>query len=113
VLNITTSCRSFESSSDLPSRREIGTSLLDMLSAPWWGLTQLLTPLQLHPWNLRGDLSCDRLRPRWGFYDLGVAYLYSTQVNLEDFVGKRVTLLVSPRPNNNFAFPAYYVFEVE
>lgn len=46
-------------------------------------------------------------------HDITVAYLYSTQVNLDDFVGKRVSLLVSPRPNNNFAFPAYYVIEVE
>lgn len=46
-------------------------------------------------------------------HDLTVAYLYSTQVNLEEYVNKRVTLLVSPRSNNNFAFPAYYVLEVE
>lgn len=46
-------------------------------------------------------------------HDMTVAYLYSTQVNLDDYVGKRVNLLVSPRPNNNFAFPAYYVIEVE
>lgn len=46
-------------------------------------------------------------------HDITIAYVYSTQVNLDDFVGKRVSLLVSPRPNNNFAFPAYYVIEVE
>lgn len=46
-------------------------------------------------------------------HDITIAYIYSTQVNLDDFVGKRVSLLVSPRPNNNFAFPAYYVIEVE
>jgi|JI10StandDraft_1071094.scaffolds.fasta_scaffold03269_10 hypothetical protein len=46
-------------------------------------------------------------------HDITVAYLYSTQVNLDDYIGKRVNLLVSPRPNNNFAFPAYYVIEVE
>lgn len=46
-------------------------------------------------------------------HDITTAYVYSTQVNLDDFVGKRVSLLVSPRPNNNFAFPAYYVIEVE
>ena len=45
--------------------------------------------------------------------EIPVAYLYSTHVNLEEFVGKRVNLIVSPRPNNNFAFPAYYVLEVE
>ncbi|MDJ0651722.1 MAG: hypothetical protein QNJ27_01750 [Simkaniaceae bacterium] len=46
-------------------------------------------------------------------HDMTIAYVYSTQVNLDDFVGKRVSLLVSPRPNNNFAFPAYYVIAVE
>jgi len=45
--------------------------------------------------------------------ELPVAYLYSTQVNLQDYVGKRVTVLVAPRSNNNFAFPAYYVLSVE
>ncbi len=42
-----------------------------------------------------------------------IAYLYSTQVDLASHVGKRVTLLASPRPNNHFAFPAYFVFSVE
>ncbi len=41
------------------------------------------------------------------------AYLYSTKINLDEFVGKTITLKVSPRPNNNFAFPAYYVNEIE
>lgn len=44
--------------------------------------------------------------------DLPIGYLYSTHVNLEEHVGKRVTLLISPRPNNHFAFPAYYVLDV-
>ena len=42
-----------------------------------------------------------------------VAYLYSTSVDLEKFAGKNVTMLVSPRPNNHFAFPAYFVLSVE
>lgn len=46
-------------------------------------------------------------------HDITIAYVYSTQVNLDDYVGKRISLLVSPRPNNNFAFPAYYVIEIE
>lgn len=45
--------------------------------------------------------------------DVPVAFVYSTQVNLEEYVGKRVNLIVSTRPNNSFAFPAYYVLEVE
>lgn len=48
-----------------------------------------------------------------GSEEAPVAYLYSTQVNLEDYEGKNVTLLVSPRPNNHFAFPAYFVFNVQ
>jgi len=42
-----------------------------------------------------------------------VAYIYSTQTDLQDFVGKKVSLKVTERPNNNFAFPAYYVLDVE
>ncbi|HSX25993.1 MAG TPA: SH3 domain-containing protein [Chlamydiales bacterium] len=42
-----------------------------------------------------------------------IAYLYSTHVDLEKYAGKTVTVLVSPRPNNHFAFPAYYVLGVE
>ncbi len=45
--------------------------------------------------------------------DLPICYLYSTQVNLQEYVGKKVNLLVSKRSKNNFAFPAYYVHEVE
>jgi len=48
-----------------------------------------------------------------GAEDAPVAYLYSTKVDLDQFVGKTVTLLATPRPNNHFAFPAYYVFSVE
>ncbi len=45
--------------------------------------------------------------------DIPVAYVYSTRVNLESLVGKEVKFVVSPRSNNNFAFPAYYVLDVE
>lgn len=41
------------------------------------------------------------------------AYLYSTKINLDEYVGKKVKLNVSARPNNNFAFPAYFVNSVE
>lgn len=44
---------------------------------------------------------------------LPVAYLYSTKVDLESKVGQQVSLLVSERPNNQFAFPAYFVHEIE
>lgn len=42
-----------------------------------------------------------------------IAFLYSTRVNLEKFVGQKVTLMVAPRPNHNFAFPAYFVIQTE
>ena len=45
--------------------------------------------------------------------DVPLAYIYSTKVNLQSLVGKHVKLVAAPRPNNNFAFPAYYVLSVE
>ena len=45
--------------------------------------------------------------------DLPVAYLYSTKVDLEKFIGKEVALIVSSRSNQHFAFPAYFVNYIE
>ena len=45
--------------------------------------------------------------------DLPVAYVYSTQVNLQNLVGQKVKLIGAPRPNNNFAFPAYFILSAE
>lgn len=45
--------------------------------------------------------------------DIPVAYVYSTHVNLQSLLGKRVNLVATPRPNNSFAFPAYYVLDAE
>lgn len=42
-----------------------------------------------------------------------IAYLYSTHVDLEKYVDHDVTITASPRPNNHFAFPAYFVLAVE
>ncbi len=42
-----------------------------------------------------------------------VAFLYSTRINLQSLAGRNVTVVAIPRPNNNFAFPAYYVLSVE
>lgn len=44
---------------------------------------------------------------------LPIAYLYSTRVNLQENVGHEVTLHALKRPNNNFAFPAYFVISIE
>lgn len=45
--------------------------------------------------------------------NLPIAYLYSTKVDLAKSINKPVTIWVSERPNNNFAFPAYFVHKVE
>ncbi len=45
--------------------------------------------------------------------NLPIAFLYSTQINLENVVGKKVSVVAAPRPNHNFAFPAYFVIHVE
>lgn len=45
--------------------------------------------------------------------NLPVAYIYSTHINLDDYVGQKVSLICAPRDNHNFAFPAYYVLDVE
>lgn len=42
-----------------------------------------------------------------------IAYLYSNRVNLADYIGQEISVKAAPRPNNNFAFPAYVVLEIE
>lgn len=42
-----------------------------------------------------------------------IAYLYSNKINLADFAGQEVSVRVAQRPNNNFAFPAFFVLEIE
>lgn len=42
-----------------------------------------------------------------------IAYLYSTVVDLNERLGKEIQLTVTPRSNNNFAFPAYFVLSME
>jgi hypothetical protein len=44
---------------------------------------------------------------------LPIAFIYSTQVNLQDFIGHEVSIRVTPRPNNHYAFPAYFVLSLE
>jgi hypothetical protein len=44
---------------------------------------------------------------------LPIAYLYSTKFNLQDVLGEEVVLEVTNRPNNNFAFPAYFVLGIQ
>jgi len=42
-----------------------------------------------------------------------IAYVYSTHVELEKYVGQKVSVNASPRPNNHFAFPAYFVLSID
>ncbi|MEM8628677.1 MAG: SH3 domain-containing protein [Chlamydiota bacterium] len=42
-----------------------------------------------------------------------VALLYSTKWDLTKYQGKQVRLLLAPRPNHQWAFPAYFVLEVD
>lgn len=44
---------------------------------------------------------------------LPIAYLYSTHVNLNDKLGQELTVEGILRPNNNFAYPAYFVIDSE
>lgn len=69
-------------------------------------LTGIVEPYNRPVKNRPGDflLKCD---------NLPVAFLYSTRVNLEKLIGKKVTVIAAPRPNNHFAFPAYYVLSTE
>lgn len=67
-------------------------------------LTGIIEPYTRNVKNKPGDYLLINPATR-----LPIAYLYSTQVNLQDKVGNQVSLLAAPRPNNNFAFPAYYV----
>jgi len=45
--------------------------------------------------------------------NLPIAYLYSTKVNLQEKIGQKVSLEAISRPNNNFAFPAYYIIAID
>ena len=44
---------------------------------------------------------------------LPIAYIYSTQIDLQNYVGQEVSLEAVLRPNNNFAYPAYYILNAE
>jgi len=40
-----------------------------------------------------------------------VAYLYSSTIDLKDFIGRNITVVVSLRPNHHYALPAFFVHE--
>lgn len=45
--------------------------------------------------------------------NLPIAFIYSTSINLNDYAGKEVTIEGAARPNNHFAYPAYFVLSVQ
>jgi hypothetical protein len=45
--------------------------------------------------------------------NLPLAYLYSTKVDLSKCINKEVSMQVADRPNNHFAFPAYFVLSAK
>ncbi len=42
-----------------------------------------------------------------------IGYFYSTHVDLDKYEGQMVTVHAAPRPNNHFAFPAYFVLSID
>ncbi|QVE49188.1 SH3 domain-containing protein [Chlamydia crocodili] len=42
-----------------------------------------------------------------------IAFVYATKIDLEKWLGKRVSVECLPRPNNHFAFPAYYIINIK
>lgn len=42
-----------------------------------------------------------------------IAFIYSTSVNLQDYIGQQATVVGAQRPNFHFAYPAYHVFSIE
>ncbi len=66
-------------------------------------LQGILTKYNRHFQNRPGDfLLVDPLT------NVPVAFIYSTTVDLKPFIGKQVEIKGSPRPNHNYAFPAYF-----
>lgn len=44
---------------------------------------------------------------------LPIAYLYSTQINLQENIGQEVSVKGVPRDNHHFAYPAYFILSFE
>ncbi len=71
-------------------------------------LTGIIEPFVRYMRNKPGDYLLISKKNR-----MPVAYLYSTKVDLAAKTGQEVTLIAVPRPNNNFAHPAYFVLSME
>jgi hypothetical protein len=71
-------------------------------------LTGILKPYDRNVKNKPGDYLL--IHP---LTHLPIAFLYSTAVDLQGKLGKVVTVTASPRSDNYFAFPAYYVHQLD
>jgi hypothetical protein len=71
-------------------------------------LKGILKPYLRHIKNLPGDFVLLDATTK-----LPLAYIYSTKVDLTKFVDKETTLFVVERPNNNFAYPAFFALRCE
>lgn len=71
-------------------------------------LTGIVEPYIRHLRNKPGDYILVS-----GTTKLPNAYLYSTKVDLSSKIGQTVSLVASPRPNNNFAYPAYFIHSLD
>lgn len=71
--------------------------------------------------SLRGTLEpyTRNVRNRPGDYVLlnhnriPIAFIYSTRLNLQDYLGQEITVAGASRANNNFAYPAYFVLTIQ
>lgn len=69
-------------------------------------LNGILTKYDRHIQNRPGDfLLVDPVS------NVPIAFIYSTTVDLKPLVGKLVEIKGSPRPNHNYAFPAYFALQ--
>lgn len=71
-------------------------------------LTGIITPYTRSIKNKPGDYVISNKAT-----NLPIAYIYSTKVNLNDYVGQEVTIEGLSRPNNHFAYPAYFVLSIQ
>lgn len=71
-------------------------------------LTGIIKPYNSYGKNRPGDFILIDQKSQ-----LPIAYLYSTTIDLQNYVAKPVSMQLAERPNNHFAIPAYFVLSIE
>ena len=71
-------------------------------------LSGIVKPYSRPVKNLPGDYIL--INPKTG---LTIAFIYSTKVDLNKLLNSQVTVVAAERPNNNFAYPAYFVLKTQ